>query len=87
MQIKFVCVIFIALMILGFYAISIYMAYNRGYEAHRMETESEATQIIIDSRQDVIVASKEVENAEKQIKDTLDCNAILDFDLFECLSK
>lgn len=73
--------------VIAFMAILYMFAYDKGYEQHRAEVERLATNVIVDSRNDVIIAAKEVENAEKQIKNTVDCNAVLSFDLTQCVSR
>lgn len=62
-------------------------AYDKGYQKHKMETESQATQVIVSSREDLINAVEEVRESEKNIKDTVECNDIFNFDLTVCLSK
>lgn len=71
----------------AFMAVLYMFAYDKGYEKHKAEVAKLATSIIVDSRQDILSAAKEVENAEKNIKHTLDCDAVLTFDLTQCVSK
>lgn len=73
--------------VIAFMAMLYLFAYDKGYERHKAEVAKLATSIIVDSRQDIISAAKEVENAEKNIKRTLDCDAVLTFDLTQCVSK
>ena len=73
--------------LIAFMAILYMFAYDKGYERHKAEVAKLATSIIVDSRQDIITATKEVENAEKNIKHTVDCDAVLSFDLTQCVSK
>lgn len=75
------------LAVIAFMAMLYGFAYDKGYEQHKAEVAKLATSIIVDSRQDVISAAKEVENAEKNIKHSLDCDAVLTFDLTQCMSK
>lgn len=73
--------------VIAFMACLYLFAYDKGYEKHKAEVAKLATSIIVDSRQDILSAAKEVENAEKNIKHTLDCDAVLTFDLTQCVSK
>lgn len=73
--------------VIAFMAILYAFAFDKGYQKHKLEVERQATEIIVDSRQDIITAAKEVENAEKNIKHTVDCNAVWDFNIGNCLSK
>lgn len=75
------------LAVVAFMAILYMFAYDKGYERHKAEVAKLATSIIVDSRKDVISAAKEVENAEKNIKHTIDCDAVLGFDITQCVSK
>ena len=75
------------LTVIVFMAVLYAIAYDKGYERHKAEVAKLATSIIVDSRQDIITAAKEVENAEKNIKHTFDCDAVLSFDLTQCVSK
>ena len=70
---------------IAFYVISLYYAYQMGWNDHKAKVESEAAQIIIDSREDVIVADKEAEKAEQNVKDDITCATVLGFDLRKCL--
>ena len=75
------------ILVIAFMALLYLFAYDKGYEKHKAEVAKLATSIIVDSRQDILSAAKEVENAEKNIKHTLDCDAVLTFDLTQCVSK
>jgi len=70
---------------IAFYVISLYYAYQMGWNDHKAKIESEATQIIIDSRDDVLVADKEAQKAEQNVKEDITCSTILNFDLHKCL--
>lgn len=75
------------ILVIAFMALLYLFAYDKGYEKHKAEVAKLATSIIVDSRQDILSAAKEVENVEKNIKHTLDCDAVLTFDLTQCVSK
>ena len=72
--------------IVAFLALLYMFAYDKGYEKHRAEVAKQATEIIVDSRQDIITAAKEAQNAEKNIKTSVDCNVIWNFNIGNCLS-
>lgn len=73
--------------IIGFMAILYMFAFNKGYDKHKAEVERQTAQIIASSREDLINAVQEVKESEKNIKDTVECNDIFNFDLTVCLSK
>ena len=70
-----------------FYLGSIYYAYNKGYDKKAMEVAKEATEIIVGSHTDILVAAQNVKEKEKDIKNDEVCSAIWNFDLRECLFK
>lgn len=77
---------FLALLAL-FYGGSIYVAYNKGYNKHALETLKEASEVIMGSHTDILVAAEEVKENEKNIKLDETCSAVWNFDLRECLHK
>ena len=79
----FICVVLIGIAYL--YDI----AYDKGYETHRKETEQKATQCVIDSRENLVKAGETVQKAQKKIekvktKDEI-CRDIMGFDVRKCL--
>ena len=50
-----------------FYLGSIYYAYNKGYDKKAMEVAKEATEIIVGSHTDILVAAQNVKEKEKDI--------------------
>lgn len=65
------------------------VAYDKGYETHRRETEQKATQCVIDSRENLVKAGEVVQKAQKKIeraktKDEI-CRDIMGFDVRQCL--
>ena len=71
-----------------FYLVSLYFAYNKGYQKHVLEVAKESAQIIIDSRNDVVEAIEVANNVEKDIIKSDECSAVFSFDLrTNCLSK
>ena len=73
--------------VIAFMAFMYSFAYDKGYQKHKLEVERQATEIIVDGRNDIITAAKEAQNAESNIKNTVDCNAVWDFNIGNCLSK
>ena len=85
---KIIAVCAILAVLAMFYGGSLYVAYNKGYQKHVVETERQAVEVVVGSHTDILVAAKEVKNAEEKIKtDTDECNYIWNFDLRKCLSK
>ena len=82
-QIYFLIGILVATWILCVYA------YHKGYNAHKLETESQATQTVMSARTDVIKASEEVRKVETKIEERKSkneiCGDILSFDLTPCV--
>ncbi len=68
-----------------FYIGSIYVAYNKGYNKHALETIKEAAEVVMGSHTDLLNAAKEVKENEKNIKMDETCSAVWSFDLRECL--
>lgn len=68
-----------------FYLWSIYVAYNKGYNKHALETLKKASEIIIGSHNDILVASEKVKEKEKGVINDEVCSAIWNFDLRKCL--
>ncbi len=64
-------------------------AYDKGYTAHRLETENKAVQCVINARQGMITAGEVVQKVQKKIerKKTKDemCRDIMGFDVRQCL--
>lgn len=73
--------------VIAFMAILYLFAFDKGYEKHKSETERQMAQVIANSREDLINAVQAVKDDEKNIKDSVECNDILNFDLTLCLSK
>ena len=74
------------LAILGlFYLGSIYVAYNKGYNKHAMETLKRASEVVIGSHTDILVAAQKVKEKEKDIINDEVCSSVWDFDLRKCL--
>ena len=70
-----------------FYLGSLYVAYNKGYNKHALEVSKEATEIIMGSHTDILVAAKEVKDNEKNIKMDEVCSAVWTFDLRQCVQE
>ena len=70
-----------------FYLGSIYVAYNKGYNKHALETIKEASEVIMGSHTDILVAAKEVKDNEKNIKMDEVCSAVWTFDLRQCVQE
>ena len=87
MNIKLIAISSILAILTVFYLGSIYVAYNKGYDKKAMEIAKEATEIVVGSHTDILVAAQNVKEKEKDIKNDETCNAIWNFDLRECLHK
>ena len=70
-----------------FYIGSIYVAYNKGYNKHALETIKEAAEIVVGSHSDILIAAQEVKENEKNIKTDGSCADVWSFDLRKCLSE
>lgn len=73
--------------IISFMAFLYSFAFEKGYEKHKREVESAATEIVIGSHTDILVAAQNVKEKEKDIKNDEVCSTIWNFDLRECLHK
>lgn len=73
--------------LITFMAFLYLFAFEKGYEKHKREIEKESSEIIMGSHTDILVAAKEVQNDEKNVKTDNDCGAIWSFNLRECLQK
>lgn len=87
MKIKIIAALSVLAFIALFYIGSIYVAYNKGYNKHALETIKEAAEIVVGSHSDILVAAQEVKENEKNIKTDEGCRAVWNFDLRECLSE
>ena len=87
MQTKIIVLCSFLAFLLVFYLGSLYVAYNKGYNKHVLEVGKQATEVVMGSHTDILVAAKEVQNDEKNIKTDNDCGAIWSFNLRECLQK
>jgi len=68
-----------------FYIWSIKNAYDKGYNQHALEVAKIATEVVIGSNNDILVAAQVVKDKEKEIKDDEICSTIWNFDLRQCL--
>ena len=85
MKVKII-VICLFLAFLGiFYFWSIKNAYNKGYNQHALEVAKEASEVVLGSHNDILVASEIVKKKLKELKNDEVCNIIWDFDLRKCL--
>ena len=50
-----------------FYLGSIYVAYNKGYNKHVLETLKKASEVVLGSHNDILVAAQKVKDKEKDI--------------------
>ena len=87
MRLKLMAFGLFLIFLLLFYLWSIYIAYNRGYNKKASEVEHQVVQVVVGSHSDILEAAKEVQEDEKNIKYTPDCNLIWNFDLHQCLLK
>lgn len=86
-KIKLIVLGSILAVLVAFYFWSINNAYNKGYNQKAMEIAQIATEIIVGSHNDILVAAQNVKKKEKDIKNDETCNAVWNFDLRECLHK
>jgi len=84
-KIKLIVLCSILAVLIAFYLWSINNAYNKGYNQHALEVAQVATEIIMGSHTDILVAAQVVKDKEKEIKDDEVCNTIWNFDLRKCL--
>jgi len=82
---KIIAVCAVLALVVAFYIGSIHVAYNKGYNKHALEVAKEASEVIMGSHTDILVAAKEVKDGEKNIKMDEVCSAVWDFDLRQCL--
>jgi len=75
----------ILVVLTAFYLWSINNAYNKGYNQHALEVAQVATEVVMGSNNDILVAAQVVKDKEKEIKDDEVCSAIWNFDLRKCL--
>lgn len=68
-----------------FYLGSIYVAYNKGYNKHALEMLKKASEVVLGSHTDILVASEKVKEKERDIINDEVCSAIWNFDLRKCL--
>ena len=68
-----------------FYLWSIWYAYNKGYDKHVMEELKRASEVVMGSHTDILVASEKVKEKEKGIINDEVCSSIWNFDLRKCL--
>ena len=84
-----VCVIVVVLV--GIYIMSLCVAYDKGYEKHRLEVLAESAKTVVNSQKDIITAgnkTKKVESElEKNKKKNTDCNTIMSVDISKCVPK
>lgn len=86
-RIKIIALCSFLFVLVAFYLWSINNAYNKGYNQHVMEVAKEATEIIVGSHNDILVAAQKVKEKEKDIKNDEVCSAVWNFDLRGCLHK
>ena len=87
MQTKLIVLCSFLVFLIIFYLGSIYVAFNKGYNKHVMEVAKEATEVVLGSHNDILVAAQNVKEKEKDIKNDEVCSTIWNFDLRECLHK
>lgn len=87
MKIKIIAVCAFLTLLALFYGGSLYVAYNKGYNKHALETIKEAAEIVVGSHSDILVAAQEVKENEKNIKTDENCADVWNFDLRKCLSE
>lgn len=82
---KLIVVGSILVILTAFYLWSINNAYNKGYNQHALEVAQVATEVVMGSNNDILVAAQVVKDKEKEIKDDEVCSAVWNFDLRKCL--
>ena len=87
MKAKIIVIGSILVILTAFYLWSINNAYNKGYNQHALEVAQVATEVVMGSNNDILVAAQVVKDKEKEIKDDEVCSAVWDFDLRKCLHK
>lgn len=86
-KIKLIVLGSILAVLVAFYLWSINNAYNKGYNQKAMEIAQIATEVVVGSHTDILVAAQNVKEKEKDIKNDEVCSTIWNFDLRECLHK
>ena len=86
-QTKLIALLAIAGTLITIYIGSIYAAYNKGYNKHVEEVARQATEVVMGSHTDILVAAQNVQEKEKEIKEDEVCSSIWTFDLRDCLRK
>ena len=84
-KVKLIVIVSILVVLTAFYKWSINNAYNKGYNQHALEVAQVATEVVMGSNNDILVAAQVVKDKEKEIKDDEVCNTIWNFDLRKCL--
>lgn len=84
-KMKIVAVCVILALVAAFYIGSIHVAYNKGYNQHALEVVKEASEVVLGSHTDILVAAQEVKKDEQNIKTDDECGVIWNFDLRKCL--
>ena len=84
-KVKLIVLGLILAVLIAFYLWSINNAYNKGYNQHALEVAQVATEVVMGSNNDILVAAQVVKDKEKEIKDDEVCSAVWNFDLRKCL--
>lgn len=84
-KIKLIVLGSILAVLIAFYLWSINNAYNKGYNQHALEVAQVATEVVMGSNNDILVAAQVVKDKEKEIKDDEVCSSVWNFDLRKCL--
>ena len=84
-KVKLIVLGSILAVLIAFYLWSINNAYNKGYNQHALEVAQVATEVVMGSNNDILVAAQVVKDKEKEIKDDEVCSAVWNFDLRKCL--
>lgn len=88
---RFSLVCVIVAVLAGIYIMSLCVAYDNGYEKHRLEVLAESAKTVVNSQKDIITAgnkTKKVESElEKNKKKNTDCNTIMSVDISKCVPK
>lgn len=84
-KVKLIVLGSILAILIAFYLWSINNAYNKGYNQHALEVAQVATEVVMGSNNDILVAAQVVKDKEKEIKDDEVCSSVWNFDLRKCL--
>lgn len=84
-KVKLIVLGSILAILIAFYLWSINNAYNKGYNQHALEVAQVATEVVMGSNNDILVAAQVVKDKEKEIKDDEVCSSVWNFDLHKCL--